>query len=262
MSATAPATTPSKTVPESKLDAGQVEDHLEVDAPIPGQQYVCLSFVSPEKVLPQKDAYFRTEFWKYLKDNHEAIDFNVIENLEDLYATFMDQAETILEEKFHAAQDFQTTVRGLKVRGVYNTMREAEVRSKVLQKLDSHHHVFVAPVGYWLPWDPAADAVQDQVYQEEQLNELMRNYKQNEMKRDEYYAEQKNDRMKKAMEENAARKKANEAEEAAAESAGDSEAEESKAGDAETLFEAVESQADHASLKDGFEAFKGGSEEA
>jgi hypothetical protein len=261
MSATAPATTPSKTVPESKLDGGQVEDHLEVDAPIPGQQYVCLSFVSPEKVLPQKDAYFRTEFWKYLKDNHEAIDFNVIENLEDLYATFIDQAETILEEKFHAAQDFQTTVRGLKVRGVYNTMREAEVRSKVLQKLDSHHHVFVAPVGYWLPWDPAADAVQDQVYQEEQLNDLMRNYKQNEMKRDEYYAEQKNDRMKKAMEENAARKKANEAEEAA-EGAGDGEAEESKASDAETLFEAVESQADHASLKDGFEAFKGGSGEA
>ena len=86
---------------------------------------------------------------------------------------------------------------------------------------------------------------------------------QNEMKRDEYYAEQKNDRMKQAMEENAARKKANEAEAAAAAAgADDGEAEESKAGDAETLFEAVESQADHASLKDGFEAFKGGSGEA
>ena len=233
MSTNAP--TPSKTVPDSKLDTDQVEDHLEVDAPIPGQQFVCLSFVSPEKVLPQKEAFFRTEFWKYLKDNHEAIDFNVIENLEDLYATFMDQAETIVEEKFHAAHDFQTTVRGLKVRGVYNTMREAEVRSKVLQKLDSHHHVFVAPVGYWLPWDPAADAIQDQVYQEEQLNELMRNYKQNEMKRDEYYAEQKNERMKQAMEENEARKTAN----------AEAEAEESKASDAETLFEAVETQADH-----------------
>lgn len=242
-----------KTVPNSNADGSTVEDHLEVDAPIPGQQFVCLSFVSPENVLPQKDAYFRVEFWKYIKDNHEVIDFNVIENLEDLYATFIDQAETILEEKFHAEHNFQTTVRGLKVRGVYNTMREAEVRSKVLQKLDQHHHVFVAPVGYWLPWDPSADAIQDQVYQEEQLNELMRNYKQNEMKRDEYYAEQKNERMKKAMEENEARKKANEQQDNANE---EENIEETKESDAEAIFDAVESQSDHTSLKENFETFK------
>jgi hypothetical protein len=231
----------SKTIPDSTLDAGQVEDHLEVDTPIPGQQFVCLSFVSPEKVLPRKDAFLRVAFWKYLKDNHAAIDFAVLDNLEDLYATFIDQGGQDLEERFHVEHDFQTTVRGVKVRGVYSTMKEAEIRSKVLQKLDSHHHVFVAPVGYWLPWDPAADDVQDQVYQEEQLNELMKNYKSNEHKRDEYYAEQKDARIKQAAEETAALKKANAAEAAAT---------------AETLFEAVEDQTDHTSLKEGFDAFK------
>ena len=238
----------SKTIPDSTLQSSnkQVEDHLEVDAPIPGQQFVCLSFVSPENVLPQKDSYFRTEFWKYLKDNNDAIDFNVIENLEDLYATFLEQAGSILEEKFHEKNNFQTSVRGLKVRGVYNTMREAEIRSQVLQKIDRHHHVFVAPVGYWLPWDPSADAIHEQVYQEEQLNELLRNYKKNEMKRDEYYAEQKNERMKQAMKENDERKKKN------VEEVND----ENEETTLQSLFEDVESSEEHSTLKEKFETFQ------
>ena len=81
---------------------------------------------------------------------------------------------------------------------MYDTKNEADIRARVLQKLDRSHHVFVAPVGYWLPWDPSADAVKDQVYQEEQLNELMRNYKVNEVKRDQYYQEQKETRKKEA----------------------------------------------------------------
>ena len=33
------------------------EDFLEVDKQIPGQNYVCLSFVSPEKILNQKEKF-------------------------------------------------------------------------------------------------------------------------------------------------------------------------------------------------------------
>ena len=31
------------------------EDYLEVDKPIPGQNYVCLSFISPDNTLKQKE---------------------------------------------------------------------------------------------------------------------------------------------------------------------------------------------------------------
>ena len=34
------------------------EDFLEVDSKIPGQNYVCLSFVSPEKVLKKKGGFY------------------------------------------------------------------------------------------------------------------------------------------------------------------------------------------------------------
>ena len=43
--------------PELPADNTQIEDYLEEDKPIPGQKYVCLSFISPEKVLEDKKTY-------------------------------------------------------------------------------------------------------------------------------------------------------------------------------------------------------------
>jgi len=37
-------------------------DILEVDKPIAGQNFCCISFVSPEKVLKQKEMFFFQEF--------------------------------------------------------------------------------------------------------------------------------------------------------------------------------------------------------
>ena len=34
------------------------EDFLNVDKPLPGQNYVCMSFVSPEKVLNDKNDFY------------------------------------------------------------------------------------------------------------------------------------------------------------------------------------------------------------
>jgi hypothetical protein len=268
------------------------EDHLEVDAPIPGQQFVCLSFVSPEKVMVQKEAYFRTAFWAYLKASYDSIDFSLASDFEDIYANFLDVGGEALEEKFHKEHAYQTTVRGLKVRGTYNSQHEADIRARVLQKLDRGHHVFVAPVGYWLPWDPSEDAIADQVYQEEQLNELMKNYKQNESKRDTFYEEQKGERKKEAVEENgrrreAAKKELDAEKLAAAVAAGGDDGESditllgassgtdakknekangakggkknkktSSKSDASQLFEAVETQAEHLHLKTDFDKFK------
>jgi hypothetical protein len=190
------------------------EDHLDVDTPVPGQNFVCLSFVSPEKILKQKDKFLMNCFWSSIKkDNQDGeesqFDMNLITNIEETYEVFLQENEAQLEEEFHKRNEFQTSVRGVKVRGIYNTMEEANIRAKVLQRVDKHHHVFVAPVGYWLPWDPNAENIEDQVYQEEQLNELMKNYKENEVKRDIFYEDQKSERKKKAIEENLQRKKEN-----------------------------------------------------
>ena len=40
------------------------EVYLEADKDIPGQHFVCLSFLSPEKVLANKDIFLFSEFLK------------------------------------------------------------------------------------------------------------------------------------------------------------------------------------------------------
>ena len=54
------------------------EDFLEIDSKIPGQNYVCLSFVSPEKVLKQKEIFFMTKFLEYIVNDQEQIAYFLI----------------------------------------------------------------------------------------------------------------------------------------------------------------------------------------
>jgi len=240
------------------------EVYLEADKEIPGQHYVALSFLSPNKVLKNKDIFFFCEFLKdyeiqykiratesfvmkqatkvqesasrvqdvlenmilrkdtvsaedlsgalaTVKDMRASLTRDVAADLEahvksemtdfktttiqEAYETFLFKHRKRLEEEFFTANDFRTTVQGLKVRGVYDTYAEALGRAKTLQKIDPSFNVYVGQVGFWLPWDPEPQEVQDQEYADDQLNQLMKKYKENESQRDEYYAQTKKDRL-------------------------------------------------------------------
>ena len=133
-----------------------------------------------------------TSYQDYLKKNAKEVSQTKIK--ED-YGDFMYSQGKKLEEEFHASNGFQTTVRGLKIRGSYGSQEEASARAKKLQKSDDVHNIFVGEVGRWLPWDPSPNNVQDQEYAEDQLNTLMKSYKDNEEARDQFYG--KNPDMKK-----------------------------------------------------------------
>ena len=50
------------------------QDFLEQDDAIRGQNYVCLSFISPEDVIRSKESYFVKEYMKeYTERNEEWI---------------------------------------------------------------------------------------------------------------------------------------------------------------------------------------------
>jgi hypothetical protein len=109
--------------------------------------------------------------------------------LKDAFDTFMFTNKAKLEDEFYAKNEFQTTVRGLKIRGVYGSQAEAVARSKKLQRMDTLHNIFLAEVGKWLPWDPEPNDVADQEYAEEELNTLMKKYKENEEAREQFQKE-------------------------------------------------------------------------
>ena len=62
---------------------------------------------------------------------------------------------------------------------MFDTRQAAEDRAKKLSLRDSAFHTFVGQVGYWLPWDPNADKVADEVFQNSQLNDMMEKYQEN-----------------------------------------------------------------------------------
>ena len=109
----------------------------------------------------------------------------------DSYEKYMLKNRQRLEDEFHKQKNFQTTMHGLKVRGVYSTQEQANARAKSLNKKDPYFNVYVADVGEWLPWDPDPDDVKDQEYQSDDLNKLMKSYRENAEKRDEFFEEEK-----------------------------------------------------------------------
>ena len=107
------------------------------------------------------------------------------------YDDFMYENKTKLEEEFYALNDFRTSVRGIKVRGVYGNPKEAELKAKKLQSKDKYNNIFIGDVGKWLPWDPQPHEVKEQEYAQDELNNLMRKYKENEDNKDKFFEERK-----------------------------------------------------------------------
>jgi len=187
-------------------------DLLEVDKPIAGQTFGCFSFITPERILKQKEMFFfeeflkRWEFSKSMEKFHQFINFmsykyklsfedvmkdyegfvkeerdNIISSsIEDDYKTFMDKEEDELEKQFNIKNNFQTSVRGFKARGHFASQEEAELRAKLIREVDPSFDVFVGPVGTWLPWDPEAYKTGRVEYMEEELNQLAQEKQKNE----------------------------------------------------------------------------------
>ena len=194
------------------------EDFLEVDSKIPGQNYVCLSFVSPEKILKRKEMFKTTKFLDYIINNQDQLVKDIrqkminnehainYENIEKMYEDWLYSNNESLETDFFELSNYQTTMRGLKVRGVYDSHKEANLRAQVLRRKDPSFNVFVGQVGYWLPWDPECESIPEQEYQEGQLNELVKKYKENLNNRDSMYDQVKNEKIEKAKREVNAKK--------------------------------------------------------
>ncbi len=122
----------------------------------------------------------------FVKDNAKEI---TATKIKDSFDDFIFAHEKKLEDEFFAKNDFQPTIRGLKVRGVYGTDHEANARAKRLRDLDPIHNIYVAEVGKWIPWDPNPHNVAEQEYADEQLNNLMKAYKENEEQREQFYSQ-------------------------------------------------------------------------
>jgi hypothetical protein len=209
-------------------------DLCDEDPAIAGQKFVCMSFVSPEKILKKREVYLFDQFiknWDFSKSMERYFDFihfiaykynlkveGLIDDfndfikeessklkksgIEDDYKNFLDKQEEKMNEKFNREHSFQTSVRGLKVRGTYNTQEEAEDRCKSLRERDPNHDIYVGPVGTWIPWDPDAYKTGRVEHMEEELNALHKEKMHNEEQAKKEFEERVRETKRKAIMEN------------------------------------------------------------
>jgi hypothetical protein len=233
-----------------KMDESGPIDYLDEDPEIPTQKYCVVSFISPEKIIKQKQEFMFEKFvawmdyeWKVkglenfmaflskkysvkiddlLKDAQEYVNVRKEEvkqtDIHEQYQIFLLKNEKELQEMFDNQVEFRTNIRGVKVRRAFATVEETQMFAKVLQRRYPKDNLYIGKVGAWLPWDPSEHLMPEVEYAEKELNELMRKYKENESNKEMFFAEQREESIKKQKDENERRKKAN-AEEKALEDA-------------------------------------------
>jgi hypothetical protein len=222
-----------KILPNGKTNPKYI-DLCDEDPPIAGQKFACISFVSPEKTLKKREVYLFDQFikqWEFSKSMERYFDFvhfiaykynlkveTLIDDfndfvkeetdklkksgIEDDYKNFMDKQEEKLNEQFNREHSFQTSVRGLKIRGSFPTQEEAEMKCKKLREQDPNHDIFVGPVGVWVPWDPDAYKTGRVEHLEEELNALHKEKLKNEEMAKKEFEERVRETKKKAIMEN------------------------------------------------------------
>jgi hypothetical protein len=132
------------------------------------------------------------DFQEYVRKNQKEI---AVSDIQESYDDFMFKQGATLEDEFFKLNDFRTTIRGIKVRGVFATEAEAQARGKRLQKTDPLMNIYQGHVGKWMAWEPDPNKIHDQEYANDQLNTLMKKYRENEESREAFYSEQKKRRM-------------------------------------------------------------------
>jgi hypothetical protein len=221
-SAKSTSTSASASKSSAALVDTKTRDYLEEDPEIRGQRYVCLSFLSPEEVIQRKEIVFFGKFLapfgaelNTLFDNIKAkFDGNqeVVEMVAGLrhrydylfdakalgeeYEYYKQKNSETLEKEYLEANDFQTSIRGIKVRGAYDTVPEARNRAEFLKKRDPAFDVYVGQVGCWCPWSANPEDIADAEYSEAALNTLMKKYKENQQEKEEHFRMRRDEMMK------------------------------------------------------------------
>jgi hypothetical protein len=148
-------------------------DYLDEDKPIRGQNFVLVSFISPEDVIVNKEAYIFSKFIEKFSGDMKTL----LESLKEKYPEQKDMVNTIvennnflfnhvemneqfnffksvnsedLEKKYHIDNNFITSIRGIKVRGTFDTIEEAKNRCEFLKKIDNKFNICSNDLGiFW-----------------------------------------------------------------------------------------------------------------
>lgn len=202
-------------------DTREPEDFLDEDPPVHRQTFVCMSFLSPDDVVEDRNMFALKDYLSTVSESLTTLADHLRKTFPDCASDVdtvcqshapvfrpqeigaeFDNYKSIHKERLAAAFEehnaFKTSVRGIKVRGSYATREQAEKQCNELKKIDPLFDIYVGEVGKWCPWNPHPEEISDVKYDTEALNTLMKGYKEGMEARDQAYADDTTDRISKA----------------------------------------------------------------
>jgi len=84
---------------------------------------------------------------------------------------------------------------GVKIRGVFNTIDEAKQQAKKIQSCDPTFDVFLVELYKWLPIPPDVDMIENKEYQDDVLNTLIKEHKNEQFRAKEFFEQRKTEMM-------------------------------------------------------------------
>ena len=164
-------------------------DYLTEDSKVPGQDYVCVSFLEPGE---EQRAGMIDEIYSSVGSKLSSAD------IRGSIKTILDEYDARYKPK-----------RGLKIRGSYRDYERAKKRSEQLIEEEPEVNVFVSQVGYWCQYNPDSNKVGDSGAEEHYscndkaneafLNDMVGDYKKQRTHSKQVFENRKRDMVEKAV---------------------------------------------------------------
>jgi hypothetical protein len=182
-------------------------DYLDEDPIIPSQKYCVVSVLTPKNFKKSAEAENKAA---------DVVSFTGVPTVADGEVVALDTHNNLIEEHNKVLREMaalKTELLGLKqksdekditmytfkVRGAYETVDEAQKRIQYLNSIDNNVNIYLAEVGKWCPFEDDPEKAKDSVYKDEELNRLMKGYKENQEKGKQLFEQRKAEMVSKAL---------------------------------------------------------------
>ncbi len=171
-------------------------DYLDEDPVISSQKYCVISVLTPKNFKFNAEEANNEKYFEEIEQPDESDpNYKLLREIAILKA----ENKKLKKEKEMSEKEKKITMYTFKVRGAYETIEEAQKRIQYLSAIDKHVNIYLAEVGKWCPFDDDPEKAKDAVYKDEELNRLMKGYKENQEKGKQLFEQRKAELVSKAL---------------------------------------------------------------
>lgn len=182
-------------------------DYLDEDPIIPSQKYCVVSVLTPKNFKKSAEIENKaTDVFSFTGlstvADGEVVSLDTHNSLIDEHNKVLREIAALKTELLGFKQksdEKDITMYTFKVRGAYETVDEAQKRIQYLNSIDNNVNIYLAEVGKWCPFEDDPEKAKDSVYKDEELNRLMKGYKENQEKGKQLFEQRKAEMVSKAL---------------------------------------------------------------